>query len=489
MPYKCIICSEDMSYKGVCKRHLDEQHVAPSVYRCERCGLCFDTKVEAKRHCNRCGMGVFHFIVTKPPPKAIYTSEYTGEWFPSKSMYLEHLLKLSKKGSLRPQPSLHRKLRALLGHASLREHAIDMSEVTHGYTDAWRRLRWSDEQLQRAIRQLEEAAVVHDNGSITFEGTLAQTQQALNVRHFLHSLFSAGTLTDCTSNQDSLQTGHEETRAEKKDRRSSVSTAIRRGSTAGMMSPPNVPQIPKKLNKTQSSNIANSSTHNTAMHEVMPLAQEVRTKRHLSDWSDSAARSRRPPGPPILPLSLSYMPSGQLHTTMESNFQTQAHMTLPDRSVQEHAAMSHHGPQIASHPPSYDTMNAVDLSHIRMDSASTLVSMYQDPESYYPIQIPYEYWPSEQNMNFHFDFKNEDGRITEMPCNYPSDTSTRTSVATEQSFFDSGEDEPKAANYTAFHQYTPTGLGTFLIDDDEQQQQQQQQQHEMANLNNRFAGF
>lgn len=495
MPYRCIVCNEDLSYKGVCKRHLDEQHVTPNVFQCERCNQCFDTKAEAKKHCNRCGMGNFHWNVVKPPAKTIYASEYTDEWFSSKSMYLEHLLKLSKKGSTRPKASLNRKLRTLLGHPSLVEHVIDMSEVTLGLGDAWKRLRWSDTQLQLAIQQLEDAAVVHENGIITFEG---HTQPALNVRHFLHALISAGTLSDVQSHPGSPPPQQSDGRHDR--RRSSVSTAIRRStlgvpgmSAANASAAATLPSSGYALNGT----IAAQQSAPTRRHTSS--AREMRAKRHRSDLSGSTEATRKAPGPPRTPVGLQYPPAAHVQV-LDPRYGGLGSTVLPERPMVDHISQQYAAVNgLASQPQAYDLMSpATTMQPPDLDSTSSVGTIPQEPDMQYappPPQPPapagaYNLWPQD-GLEFQFDaFKSVNRNMHHDPggYGYPSDSSTRASIV---SYFDSSEDEQQHSqqhpqqgmtDYAPYLDYgVVSGMGTFLLDDDEQ--------NEMSALNQRFSGF
>lgn len=155
--YNCIFCSTDLSSRGTCKRHLEDAHVAPTYYRCQRCpGHKFRTKPEAKKHCMQCSGGLFGWVERKPRPKTLYSSEWTPRVFRTQQHYVEHLLELSALPRIaRPHQSWHLKLRNLLEQPQLQSALHEMSLKVWGDGETWREARWEYARVDRAVFDLE----------------------------------------------------------------------------------------------------------------------------------------------------------------------------------------------------------------------------------------------------------------------------------------------------------------------------------------------
>ena len=205
--YQCIVCGLCLTSKGVCKRHLDEQHISRKKFKCEKCNELFSDKSDAKKHCNSCSAGVMYYITVKPQLKKVYSCGYTGEIFLSMPKYLDHLVALSEKtGDSRPSYRRHRKLLALLEQASLQQNVALASTNLFGSSNAWKNLRWQDPDLVGAIERLEYA-VVHDNGTIEFDRHPKDVQKFMAANEYLYGLLRAGHLAPPGSSQSSNDSG------------------------------------------------------------------------------------------------------------------------------------------------------------------------------------------------------------------------------------------------------------------------------------------
>ncbi|KAK5164332.1 uncharacterized protein LTR77_010028 [Saxophila tyrrhenica] len=185
--YQCIVCDEFISSKGLCKRHLNEQHVSSTQYRCEECAETFFVKTAAKEHVQGCGRAVC-YIVCKQQDKRTYACEFTGNLFTSMSTYLEHLLKLSEKvGKERPSGNSLRKLQSLIDQPCLKPYVEEISQRLYHSPSAWRSLQWDGVQLTTIIEELEH--MVCRDGTIHFSEFRRHS-----VQRYLEDMFGDGTL-------------------------------------------------------------------------------------------------------------------------------------------------------------------------------------------------------------------------------------------------------------------------------------------------------
>ena len=468
--YNCIICKEALSSKGVCKRHLEDQHVLPTLYKCERCEERFDIKSVANTHVAECGKGVLFWNKVKMDPKKLYACEYTGKSFSSVSKYLEHLLDLSQKGKDRPHASRHLKLYALLDQANLRQHVDDISNRLHGSRDAWRTLRWADMPLAKAINQLEHA-VVHENCVIDF-GKHSKTQ---NTREYLNDLLRAGTTSRPNSSQQSVGESKQPDRPKSQRRLSSSSSATNRTTTTTpttIQAP--MPQLPtRQSNCSQNSIVMSNAPAMNMVTHIEPIDQEVKGKRHLSDHSRFYVPSREPPGPPCLPLSYPYPLDTHVQDPRESTASTLVGTPLPYK-YQEGLPMTQ-----PSSTPELSQMQVLDLSApasvVSSDTASettqsTLVSNYREPELQNSVAFNLNLWSPEGSLYYNpVSFHDIPNYALPNTSYYPSgDMSVRTSsVATDHTYVGYNGDDQKLADFGPLLTNEGAQFGTFLLDDEQ----------------------
>ena len=458
--YRCIVCQDQLSSKGVCKRHLDEQHVSPKIYRCEKCNDRFEVKKEAKAHINNCGKGLFLYTVDKRPEKKIYACEFTGKYFFSKPLYVEHLLELSALSEERPQPDQTVKLCALLTQPSLQNQVAEISSRKFESRHAWRNLQWSDAHVSKAIEELEDA-VVHENGTIDFGKTHPQQK----VRVYLNSLLGAGSL----PRSNSLHS-----------RRSRSSTMTQRRTLHSSDSGGNTPtQDAKVMPPLPSGQTGSGSPSAMDLSGSMPppiagmttmTAAEQRAKRHLSDQSRAFVPMRQPPGPPSVP---------QFPYATGPSMPDFPHYTPPNTSATSLPFRNQDGPSITE-PHATDVVSqrtgSTATPTLSSDGASesTVISSFQEPE--YMEQMPFEYsfWNTQHSIpDYPFAFDgNVDYNMT-IPQYYyhpNGDQSIRTSsIATDQTcVVDYNEQEQKLASFESLPSHAMPQLGsTFYIEDDD----------------------
>ena len=459
--YKCIICQEQLSSKGVCKRHLDEQHVAPDVYKCERCGDRFDVKKVAKKHVDACGKGVFLYTIIKPDQKKIYACEFTGESFVSKSKYVDHLLGLSEQSEDRPSANQRLKLCALLDQPGLRSQVAEISSRKFESRHAWKNLQWSDAHVVKAIEELEHATVREDGTNIE----LGKSQTQKSVRIYLNSLLGAGNLPRSTS---------------QRSRRSRSSTLTQRlapqSSESGRATPTQemhpVPQIPLSHHSSVEALSTNYHPPVAAPEAVMAtMSTEIRSKRPLSEQSRAFDPGRMPPGPPMV-SQMTYgvnpsMPDLQQYAMPNTSTSTLAIRTQEATSMIDQTVGEMYSQRTGS--------TATPTLSSDAASESTLMSNLQEPEYIDQTPIDYNYnnfWNAQQSApNYPFIFSNMNYGMPDPQYFYPSgDPSIRTSsVATDQTYvMDYNEQEQKLANFESFPSHNAAQYGTtFLLEGDD----------------------
>lgn len=470
--YRCIVCQEPLSSKGVCKRHLDEQHVSPKLFECERCSERFLVKKDAKNHCDECGQGVFLYTVTKPEQKKFYACEFTGECFVSKSKYVEHLLALSEKMENRPVADPGLKLRAILDQSALQQHVSDLSFRMFKSRTAWRNLQWTESQISKAVAELDYANV-NETGTIEFGKYQKRT------RDYLESLFGTARLPRSNSQQS---------------RRSRSSTVTQRRSPSGpddgrrtptqdsklTMQPPMQPPWGAPRSTEASSMDVNMSI--SAPEAIMAtMSAEIRSKRHLSDQSRAFHPERYPPGPPVMaqiPYSVGPTMPDMGYPLPNNNSAT----SLPYRSQEG----PHMVDQISSDMYSMRTASTAPSTvapTLSSDTASesTMISSFRD--SYHEpegldqrsFDCPLEFWnppPNTHGYPFHFDGSNIDYSMSAPQLPYANgDMSARaSSIATDQTYV--GHYSEQDQKYANFEQIPPHNTaqygGTFFLDDNDE---------------------
>ena len=323
--YNCIICEEDFSSKGVCKRHLEDQHISPRVFECESCHVHFRSKPEAKRHCGKCGKPDLAFFPTKPAAKKIYACEYTGSYFTSLPRYTDHLLKLCEMSDVRPRPSFQLKLNALLCRSFLRTHCEDISEQFYGRRDAWTHLTWPDARLFASIEELEHATPYED-GTLESSRWSEPSDRIRNTRHYVTTLFLAGHMAEPdaatapvsfsrppppppqheTVPASITRTGDTATASSSVSIAGAASFRLRATSTRHVEPGSTAGHDPSVRPATATARPSTATRSTMTTHDGLPLATaasqrmlvEMKSKRHLSDQSRFFVPDRDPPGPP-----------------------------------------------------------------------------------------------------------------------------------------------------------------------------------------------
>jgi len=473
IPYACIICDEDMSSKGVCKRHIDEQHVSPKIFRCERCGEDFNTKADAKKHCNRCGLGIFTYTIVKPRAKKIYASQFTEEWFASKSTYLEHLLKLSRGDAARPRSNLHCSLRALLSHPSLQQNVSDISQRIYNDPAASRRLRWTDDQLNKAIAELEAAAVVHENGMIDFSGRPVSRRPDYSIVTFLQGLLYAGTLTTVEEAQATCEMTPPVTSSRASRLSSLAITTSDVADSPGSAALTPAGRSSHRDYRTEMS-ISPAVGPSDMTIDTPPITQDVKVKRHLSDESRFFQPPREPPRPSFS--------SSQYRTSMDSQQTGRSAHTDISAAPSNRPYQIQRGPLsvdqnalgITSAPQSYPAMAPIAMHPSAATSATTLVSNYQEPEFLPPAQgLNYNMWNPGQDLAYSPRFADmSTSSLPYLDYGYSNESSLRTpSIATDRTRVGVPEEHQKLEEYMSLESYpTATGYGTYMLGNDPRNQ-------------------
>lgn len=429
--FQCIVCNQELSSKGVCKRHLEDQHVSPRIFECERCHAHFDTKPEAKKHCSQCGDGQTDWAPRKMSKK-VYACEFTGSFFGGQTRYVDHLLTLSEQKQNRPRPNLNEKLAAIIRHWGYREQARvlplchDISQNLFGSPDAWSKLQWDEEFLQAKIGTLEHATFYNDGTVESSRWGDSLLQQRRSTEIFLRELLQAGrlppqsgvpahsgpppTLT-CTTTMPpppSISSGPS----------SSVETP-RSG-----MSP--MPRSQSRQTIWSHDGMSQTTTASTprsvpASDEIMTA--ELKSKRHLSDESRAYIPSRTPPGPPEPPDHYQYsadqsMMAGQAPQLPElPSFMTPSNstMSLPLRKVEGSGLPTTQSQHMPPPPPQYHTQphqmypihHPTNSTHtLASDTASetsTIAQSYREPEFFNPslqgVSSDYLVWSQQQQAS------------------------------------------------------------------------------------------
>lgn len=405
--YQCIMCDEYLSSKGVCKRHLEDQHVSPKQYKCEKCAEIFAVKAKCKEHIRDCGKGLFLYVVVKPEEKKTYACAFTGDVFSSMARYVEHLLSLSERSEDRPVADMHRKLYALLARPNLLPHVNEISSRLFASPSAWRNLRWNQQELNKAIDKLEYAVVLED-GTLEFSKHMSEEQRRQQAQPFLGQLLCAGKLRPTST--ATIRTSSRG-RKDAMSRSSSTSFGSNRTATpkASLNPLPGPPEPAPEMT-------SGPSVPPTVIPSGFPVesdtnSQDVRSKRHLSDNSRFFVPSRLPPGPPLppsLPPNIQQMygmdakSSGpatpmNVSTTSLPFRQQDAPLMVDPPSLgvvmqpQRHAYTPSLGTTSSSdahaYTPSLGTTGSSDAA-----SENTLMSSYQEPELVTPMSFDYHMW-------------------------------------------------------------------------------------------------
>ena len=480
--YNCVICRENLSSKGVCKRHLEDQHVSPKVFKCEKCAERFTIKSEAKKHCSECGMGLFLYITVRPEEKRVYGCEFTGEYFSSLTKYVEHLLRLSEiceRSDIRPDPDSHRKLRALLGQPLLQQHVAETSNRLHGSRHAWKNLRWNGKDISKAIEQLEYA-YVRDDGRIEFGRHAKSLENVQNFGVYLDRLLCAGTLQQSQPSSSAAMEARPPGTTDKRTLRSSVSSANSSGAVTPVTTRSQAPAAPNSVPDWESLPSVPSSMP-PPPEPVMSSSStldDVKGKRHLSDYSRFYVPHRQPPGPPTIAPDFPYAVHGNFHDTHQPPLPlSQASTTsLPFRPQEGPVSIHNSVESGLAQPQSYHLTDAHSVgSTVSSDAASgsTLMSNYQEPQLVEPTPFDYGFLPTPQGFQ-DFSFLYNGNPTYDLPSGdymYPREASVRTSsIATGQTYVDEyNEYEQKMSEFQDVALPSPAHQ-TFLWGEDEDDQ-------------------
>lgn len=407
--YRCIVCDQLLSSKGVCKRHLEDQHITPKVYECEECHAYFETKADAKKHCSQCCGDAELSWTAVNLPKKVYACEYTGSYFLSKERYSQHLLVLSEPRGLRPRANLNTKLDAILRHAGKHNDALmplcgQISQSLFGSHDAWKELLWDPNYLQAKITVLEHATF-NDNGTIESTRWSGSAPKRRNTESYLTQLFQAGRMPDENIKPEEMSVCSTPMPV----------TFIPPSGGAGAISvdaPLRVtsPVPPRSQSRqtvwshdgTDRSTSASTPRSVPAGEEVMTA--ELKSKRHLSDESRSYIPARTPPGPPEPPEQYAYHPTDpslmghapQLPPLPAFMTPSTSSVSLPLRK-QEGNGMAHMVSGAPHYHPMYQLQPADSNHTLASDTASetsTLAQSYREPEflDQYAVPIDYKLW-------------------------------------------------------------------------------------------------
>ena len=153
----CIICKRRFSSRGVCKRHIEDQHETPTQRVCLGCGSFFAGVWKVKRHMRDCPFGRSGHAARKPGPKKAYGCEFTGLYHATLNERLEHLLDLGLCANALTMVA-HQRLRliGLLQQPGVRSVLRMVHEQRFGAgSDGWMHLSWPTRVMQAAIPRLE----------------------------------------------------------------------------------------------------------------------------------------------------------------------------------------------------------------------------------------------------------------------------------------------------------------------------------------------
>lgn len=489
--YRCIICDQNLSSKGVCKRHLEEQHISPRVFECEGCHAYFDAKASAKKHCSQCGNGEAGWVATKLIKK-IYACEFTGQYVHRQDRYIDILLDLSGQKTDRPTADLNRKLQAILKYAGFRDAAItplcsEISNQFFGSPEAWRELEWDQDFLKAKIMALEHATF-HPDGTVE-SARWGETSPVgrLNTESFLTQLFHAGKRPGHGSQSPSIKPAP----------MSICSTPMPLA-----YNPPSVTPGPSSADTPQSATSPMPRSHSRQTvwsHDGMTqsttastpqsvpsgddmMTTELKSKRHLSDESRSFIPTRTPPGPPDLLDHYQYQSDPALQAPQLPplpDFVTPSNSTisLPLRKQEVHGLpTTQQLAPISQYPPHMYQMHPRNSSHTLTSEVasetSTLAQSYREPEYLDTMSSDYLAWQQQQQFayqNSHpsaYGYGNYDYNMADDASMVASSINTGNTVGV-----DYVTELPKMENYSDMdlsnHHTHP---GTFYLPNDEDQQ-------------------
>ena len=435
-PYKCVICEAALSSKGVCKRHLEEQHVAPKVFECEGCHAQFDTKPEAKKHCGQCGEGEVSFIPAKAPAKKVYACEYSGNYYSGQARYIDSLLVLCEQKDKTHVANLSLKLDALLRHAGHRNQALppmcaDISLNLFGYPEAWKDLQWDEDYLRARISVLEHATFSPD-GTMESARWTGSAPRRRNTVAYLTQLFQAGRL----PNSDACPVDVKPSAMSicstpmpvSRTAPSVASGPSSVGTPLGITSP--MPRSHSRQTVWSSDGIEHSTTASTPRSGDEVMTAELKSKRHLSDESRAYIPARTPPGPPEPPDHYQYTSDPSILGDAPQLPALPAFMT-PSNSTISLPLRKQEGDglppgQIMVSAPQYHPlyqMNPTHSSHtLSSDVASetsTLAQSYREPELGEAVPIDYNLWAQQQQILAFHNSHSQGGHHGGLPMYHP----------------------------------------------------------------------
>nr|POE79604.1 hypothetical protein CFP56_07669 [Quercus suber] len=379
--YNCIFCEDDYAYKGTCKRHLEQVHVARAYFKCRGCGRRFKTQPEAKKHCVGCGQG---FTKVEPEPKKLYSSEFTRQRFATQQQYVDHLLDLCKqpKGQ-RPERSSHLKLRNLLELPALDAAVRRTSLRLYNDAEAWRNVRWDYDRVTSAVRDLE-------NGILDVPLHPVEDLLCLHrVENFATELFATGRLQSASQpssnlgNVGSVQQRLMESTFSSQSPDSSTAMYTEDAFPVHQMPPSNT----------------SVNTQGLAIARDLSMLGDAKSKRPLSETSQTM-QQRMPAGPSRPDTGVS---TDNDHASLDFTMPTQF-MTPSSGAFQTSTTWP-----VTEQPPPYQPAWCDTLDDNGHEQLLTVSAGEQDPMSYLPqqglmgemAQLPSSYFLFDHNATGH----------------------------------------------------------------------------------------
>ena len=426
--YKCIVCDSELSSKGVCKRHLEEQHITPKVWQCERCPSFFDTKAESKKHCSQCGDGDLSYVATKITRK-VYACEFTGSCFQSLDNYLRNLLVLSEQRDPRPRPDLKKKIDALLGWVERRNAKFgpvvgEASNDLFGVPEAWKELQWDPDYLRGKIAVLEHATF-NEDGTMGSSRWTGSSPKQRNTKTYITQLFQAGRLPKNYSAGTHIKPEAMSicsTPMPLSHKPPSVASGPSSADTPLRMTSPYPRSHSRQTVYSHEAMDQRTSTSTPRSNGDEVMTAELKSKRHLSDESRAYIPARTPPGPPDPPTDqYQYLSDPtmmgqppQLPPLPAFTTPSNSSVCLPLRKVDGAEAMPpphqsiaptaqhyghHHQHPLYHHlPPQHSTNTFSNSSSSDLASeTSTLAQSYREPE-YSSVPMDYHMWQQQQQQ-------------------------------------------------------------------------------------------
>ena len=477
--YTCIVCDAELSSKGVCKRHLMDQHITPQVYECECCHAHFDTKPDAKKHCMQCGSGDYHYFPTKLAKK-VYACEYSGSYFGSLQRYIDFLLPMCERKPERPKRNLNLKLDAIMRYTGQAQLCDSISQRIYGDPECWRTLVWKESYLLNVLSDLEHATF-HPDGTMESTKWTGSTPKLHDTELYLIRLMQDGDRRGLdVEAMLKIKQEPSSTFASSSSRPNPTLSMLHMQNSLdtphGTASPASIDRSHSRQTMWSQDSVEQATSATTprsvpASEEV--LSAEVKGKRHLSDQSRAYVPARTPPGPPEPPEQYQYkietpLPSEVPQLPPLPAFMTPSSstMSLPLRKPEGHDFVSGYQTQV----PYMNTMYQGGHSTFTLASdveseTSTLAQSYHEPELGENVPMDYNFYMQQLG------YENQPGYgYPNLAYTMPDD---RSSIATGNTIVDHVTEISKIDGYAEMPMYPSHGPGqTFYFEGNEQQQQQ-----------------